>query len=132
MRKHFVRISSLLLMLGSLPAPAQLLSSPSTPDNSSTPTWTELFPGTNPSARYNHAMAYDAAAGKVVMFAGLGPSGYLSGTFLWNGHNWTQEQPKTHPSPRYWHSMAYDGGAKNVVLFGGFDPNFNHLNDTWV
>jgi hypothetical protein len=47
------------------------------------------------------------------MFAGLGPNGVLSGTFLWNGHNWAQEKPKTHPSPRYFHSMAYDGGARN-------------------
>src|SRR5271156_5658938 len=120
MRSRFFIISSLFLMLGSLPSLAQLLSSPATPDNSTTPKWTEVFPETNPSARISPAMVYDAAAGKVVLFAGLGPdANYLSGTFLWNGHNWTQEHPATHPSPRYSHSMAYDGGAKNVVLFGG-------------
>jgi hypothetical protein len=48
MRNRFLMISSLLLMLGSL---AQLLSSPSPSDKSSTPKWTEMFPGTNPIAR---------------------------------------------------------------------------------
>ena len=132
MRNRLFMISSLLLMLGSIPSLAQLLPSPSTPDNSSMPKWTEVFPGTNPIARDNSAMVYDAAAGKVVLFAGIGgpDAEYLSGTFLWNGHDWTQEHPKSHPSPRSWHSMAYDGGAKNVILFGGFDGGF--LQDTWV
>jgi hypothetical protein len=51
MRNHFFKISSLLLTLGSLPTIAQVLSSPATPDNhpTSTPTWTEAFPETNPS-----------------------------------------------------------------------------------
>src|SRR5271156_1468279 len=138
--KHLLLSLALLLVLPALVTTRAQISAP--PDQASGangspvplagPHWTEVFPGTNPSARAYHAMVYDAAAGKVVMFAGYGPTGYLSGTFLWNGHNWTQEQPKTHPSPRYWHSMAYDGGAKNVVLFGGFDTNFNYLNDTWV
>ena len=72
MRNRFYMISSLLLMLGSLPSLAQLLSSPSTSDKSSTPKWTEMFPGTNPIARDNGAMVYDAAAGEVVLFAGIG------------------------------------------------------------
>jgi hypothetical protein len=45
-RNRFFMISSRLLMLGSLPSLAQLLSSPSTSDKSSTPKWTEMFPRT--------------------------------------------------------------------------------------
>jgi hypothetical protein len=48
MRNHLFKVSSLLILLGSLPSLAQLLSSPATPDNTSTPTWTEVFPVTNP------------------------------------------------------------------------------------
>jgi hypothetical protein len=32
--------------------------------------WVQKFPGHCPSARYHHAMAYDAARGQVVLFGG--------------------------------------------------------------
>jgi hypothetical protein len=57
---------------------AQLLSCPSTSDKSSMTNWTEMFPGTDPITRDNGAMVYDAAAGKGVLFAGIGTRRQLS------------------------------------------------------
>jgi hypothetical protein len=38
-------------------------------------------------------MAYDAAAGTVVMFGGDGLNGALNDTWTWNGSDWTQQTP---------------------------------------
>ena len=81
-------------------------------------------------------MAYDAAAGNVVLFGGLSSNGYmcdncLNDTWEWNGSTWTEEFPATSPSARLGATMAYDAATGNVVLFGGYD-NSGVLNDTWI
>lgn len=92
-------------------------------------TWTQRFVG-GPSARYAHAMAYDAARGVTVLFGGNPNSPSFSGeTWEWNGTAWTQRLV-TGPSPRYIHEMAYDASRGVVVLFGGIDDN-DVKRDTW-
>jgi hypothetical protein len=46
------------------------------------------------TARDQHAMAYDAARGQVVLFGGVGYSGTLNDTWVWDGTNWVE---KTRP-----------------------------------
>lgn len=90
-------------------------------------TWTQVFPATNPTPRYNAAMAFDAAHGVAVMFGGY--SGVREGdTWTWNGSDWTQVAT-TGCTPRNGHAMAYDEARGVTVLFGGFAGA--RLGDTW-
>ena len=73
-----------------------------------------------PSARYGHALAYDAAHGSTVLFGGYTSALLNSETWDWNGAAWTQRMVAG-PSPRYQHAMAYDAGRGVTVLFGGRD-----------
>jgi streptogramin lyase len=101
-------------------------------------TWTEEFPATSPPAREGATMAYDAAAGNVVLFGGLpSTSSYfcdkcLNDTWVWNGTTWTEEFPATSPPAREGATMAYNAATGDVVLFGGVVGSSGVLNDTWV
>ena len=95
--------------------------------------WTQESPAHSPSSRYGHAMAYDAAHGKVVMFGGWVSSGaYSSETWVWNGTDWTLETPAASPPARAYHAMKYDSASGKVILFGGFGNNTVGFSDTWL
>jgi hypothetical protein len=89
----------------------------------------------NPPASSAHAMAYDAAHGKVVLFGGVGDwVNYLGDTWLWDGASWERVaggEGEAHPPARIYHVMAYDENRGVVVLFGGKDDSWNDLYDTW-
>jgi hypothetical protein len=97
-------------------------------------TWTQQSPATSPSARADHAMAYDAAQSQVVLFGGFTDSGTTLGdTWTWDGTTWTQQNPATSPSARSFAAMAYDAIHNQVVMFGGQPTGTGGaLNDTWV
>src|SRR5258708_2880459 len=93
-----------------------------------------------PSPRQDHAMAYDSARQRTVLFGGVvgGGGGQPVGdTWEWNGEFWTQVED-IGPAPRGSHAMAYDVARAQVILFGGnlspnpfagpSDPN----GDTWA
>jgi hypothetical protein len=82
-----------------------------------------------PDARYDHAMAYDSARGRVVLFGGYNGSIYVGDTWEWNGSAWTQVAT-TGPSARGAHAMAYDSARGRVVLFGGYEAGLS-VGDTW-
>jgi uncharacterized protein (TIGR03437 family) len=93
--------------------------------------WTEMSPKTSPPPRLGHAMAYDAAHGRVVLFGGFDPSdNALNDTWLWDGSNWLPQSPATSPSIRGEHELAYDSAHGQVVLFAGY--NQYTLQDTWT
>ena len=97
--------------------------------------WHPTSPATSPSARSGPAMAYDGAAGNIVLFGGVNSAGTaLSDTWTWDGNNWTQEFPAASPPGRQFdlQGMAYDAATQTVVLFGGFDSGLNALGDTWT
>lgn len=100
------------------------------------PTWTWEWDGqswtrvsTNgPPRRLSHAMAYDEARGRVVLFGGV-DNGLMRGysdTWTWDGTNW-MEMPVAGPGYRTEHSMTYDFERQTVVLFGGRSTN----NSVW-
>ncbi|MFH1109499.1 MAG: kelch repeat-containing protein [Planctomycetota bacterium] len=103
--------------------------------------WAVRTPATSPSARYGHAMVFDSARGKIVLFGGSsvmpgGSGSPLGDTWEWNGTNWTQRAPATVPSVRYLHVMAYDNVRGVTVLFGGSATIMSFgapslLADTW-
>jgi hypothetical protein len=97
-----------------------------------TPAWQQQSPSNSPSARYIHAVTYDAGHGQVVLFGGFGGGGELRDTWLWNGTNWSQASPANSPSARSAHAMAYDAAHGQVVLFGGLANAATRLGDTWL
>jgi sugar lactone lactonase YvrE len=96
-----------------------------------TSTWTQKSPATSPAARFDPAMAYDDALGKLVMFGGDG-SVYENDTWTYDGINWVQQTPATSPAGRRSPAMAYDVALAKLVMFGGLDGSGNVLNDTWT
>jgi len=91
--------------------------------------WTKLSPTLIPSARFRHAMAYDEARQRVVLFGGVDSNlKRLNDTWEWDGSSWIPCKPNTSPSARF-SAMAYDSARKRVVLFGG--GSVGQLNDTW-
>lgn len=85
-------------------------------------TWTEQHPSVSPSARGNGGMAYDFAAGRVILFGG-GPGGNiaLSDTWSWNGTDWEALSPASSPGPRAGHAMVSDPDRARIIMWGGTD-----------
>lgn len=76
-----------------------------------------------------HAMAYDSARKRVVLFGGRF-SAELADTWEWDGANWHAMSPSASPSGRSGHGMAFDSVRKRVVLFGGTRRGV-FFSDTW-
>lgn len=89
----------------------------------------QQLPTSSPTARREHAMVFDAARSRTVLFGGWGPTGRLGDTWTWDGTTW---QPRfvAAPPARHQHAMAYDPNRHVVVLFGGNSASGN-MNDTW-
>jgi hypothetical protein len=97
--------------------------------------WHQAHPANSPPERFGHAMAYDPAAQKVVLFGGYGDYGESGDTWLWDGTNWTQVVTPFAPGARSGHSMAWDAAHREMILFGG---TISHngvpswYSDTWA
>src|SRR5262249_50147450 len=80
--------------------------------------WTQRMV-TGPSARQLHAMAYDSARDRVVLFGGntTNPSTYYADTWEWDGATWVKRLPSVAPYSGYGGSMAYDSRRGRTVLF---------------
>jgi hypothetical protein len=92
------------------------------------PNWKLESPATNPDARQNHAIAYDTARNKIVMFGGISSFAPFNDTWTWDGTNWQEES--SFAFARKGHTMAYDTTRNKIVMFGGYGGN--PLNDTWT
>jgi hypothetical protein len=83
-------------------------------------------PGNLPRCKYQHAMVWEAANNRVLLFGGEGSGNdtwsYDPGTKVWSFIS-----PLGKPSARYGHGMAYDTARSKAVLFGGV----GNLDDTW-
>jgi hypothetical protein len=95
--------------------------------------WTKLSPGTVPPAREKHAMTYDKARKRIVLFGGSAGETLFNDTWEWDGSDWNLMEPKHSPPARCCHAMAYDSSRKKVVLYGGWDSvNNTFFNDIWL
>ena len=95
--------------------------------------WSQKIPTTSPSARIEHAIAFDAAREEIVMFGGrlsIFPSD-VGDTWAWDGVNWIEKHPAISPPPTSGHALAYDSVSARVILFGGYDNGAFSRNDTW-
>jgi len=93
------------------------------------------------SARHDHAMAYDAARQKIILFGGKSVQGDHLGdtwTHTWNqtgnqtGQGWRQQLSTNNPTSRHGHTLVYDSTHNQVLLFGGQDAEGSYLNDLWA
>jgi hypothetical protein len=102
--------------------------------------WQQVLSATVPVARQSSAMAFDAVAGRTILFGGTGERRFDGGlsvygdTWSWDGSAWTQLAPGQAPPARTRHALVYDAERQRVVLFGGAhgdDLSSGPLADTW-
>ena len=97
--------------------------------------WTQVTAtGTGPSARGGHAMVYEPATGKVLLFGGKDDSGVLNDTWTFDvaTTTWTRLEPANgSPTARYGHAMTVEDTTGKVLVFGGWDSK-KYFDSTWV
>lgn len=102
--------------------------------NPATNTWTKLKPsGHIPPGRGCHAMVYDSAEGKVILFGGWEENSDLCDTWAYDpaANTWTDLNPSGQvPAARGRHAMVYDSADHQVLMFGGSGTAY--FSDTWV
>lgn len=104
------------------------------PLGGASPAWRALAPaGSPPSPRSSHAVVYDAAADRLIVFGGLdatGPLGDVWALSLGATPAWTQLSP-TGPAPtaRFGHSAIFDAPRGRVLFFGGDDGGLALLDE---
>ncbi len=93
--------------------------------------WTELNPPTSPTARLGASLVYDPALDSLVLFGGMGPSGYLSDTWMYNGTAWSNISSSVGapPAGRTSASFVWDPVSREAVLFGGIGVNGSSWSD---
>jgi hypothetical protein len=94
--------------------------------------WRELTTNTSPSPRNFYAMAFDADAGRVVLYGGNTQDGPVSDVWFFDSasDSWTQpEAIGEEPSPRFGHDAVWLPGGV-MLIFGGRDAS-GDLNDIW-
>jgi hypothetical protein len=100
--------------------------------------WTDLAPqGTLPAARSEHAVAYDATNGVVILFGGWDKANVtFNDTWLfdYNSRTWTAAATTGKlPAARAQHQMVSDTIGGKVIMFGGIlKADGTQLNDTWA
>jgi hypothetical protein len=85
-----------------------------------------------PPPREDHALAYDEARQRTVLFGGWSLLASHADTWEWNGATWAAVTPAASPPARSAHAMAYDAARQEVVVFGGMGASAAQLSDTWV
>ena len=98
--------------------------------------WTRQHPASHPLPS-PAAVAYDAAAGNVVLFGARVPSSptvvHDNGTWTWDGSTWTRQHPATSPPDVNYGGalMAYDAATGTVVLWDSGHHGGDHETWTW-
>ncbi len=106
-----------------------------------TQTWNESQPEIAPAARHDHAMAWDSARNRAVLFGGSSvaePGAAAAGqqdVWEWDPELGTFTERVSSgdtPSARSGHGLAFDVSRKTVVLFGGWEAATGFgLRDLW-
>lgn len=94
--------------------------------------WTPVTPSLVPNTIYMHAMAYDSARQRTVLFGGVWIP-ISSGTWEFDSStlSWTAVTPASSPPARIRHAMVFDSARGCVVLFGGALTVGSSYSDTW-
>lgn len=131
MPAHKTRIAAAAALLaGALGLAAAIRSLPAAPGSQARPA--------QPGVRNGHAMAYDSARGRVVLFGGADQQRVMADLWRWDGDEWAQLASEGPPA-RTFPGLVYDEARDALVLVGGNrvlfgDPAVTDtmLGDTWV
>ena len=96
--------------------------------------WFQLTPIVRPTPREIVQIAFDAARGRAIFFAGQSsPDDPVphNDTWEWDGASWAQLLGGPVPFPRHQGAIAYDESRRRTILFGGGGGNDLAENDTW-
>jgi hypothetical protein len=95
--------------------------------------WSNLMPGGSGfSPRGYHGLVYNTSNGRVTIFGGLGPSGYLNDLWELQGNTWVNVTPSgTSPPVRAWSGVTYEPANARLVLYGGWNGSSSYI-DTWA
>jgi hypothetical protein len=96
--------------------------------------WLPFAPagGAKPDARLRASMLWDPVRKKVVLYGGLGLTGNLGDTWVYDSVSWSKVVTPAAATPpaRYGQVAAWDPVQSQIVLFGGFTSTY--VNDTWL
>src|SRR5262249_16681152 len=85
---------------------------------------------TSPPPRSLHALAYDSARARTLLFGGRDAIyAPLGDTWEYDGSIWRRVAPRAAPTPRYGHAVVYDPTRARTLLFSGLAPGA--AADTW-
>lgn len=95
--------------------------------------WREVASMAGPRPRAGHAMVYDGARGRVVMFGGVNDLGdAFSETWEFDGRRWSERARGPAPDPRATPAMTFDGGRRRVVLFDSNSETWEWDGESWL
>jgi hypothetical protein len=99
--------------------------------------WTHIDVSPSPPARAGHAMAWDPATGRVLLFGGYALEGMSTNSFreladawAWDGTAWHTVSSTSAPAPRSMSTLAFDNSRGRMVMFGGEEASIPY-DDTW-
>jgi len=94
-------------------------------------TWHQRRGSGDPAMRRRHAMVYDAARDRIVLFGGeWNWNLFFDDTWEWDGEDWNEVTPPgVSPPARFDHAMVHDLLRGRTVLFGG--DTGERAADTW-
>jgi hypothetical protein len=100
---------------------------------------------TNPSARYETRMVWDAQSMHMILFGGVTATDSgtrkvyrLDDTWEFTGSHWIQRYPANTPVARSAQAMVYDANRSRIVMFGGrsdaadLGDTFIYQNNDWA
>jgi hypothetical protein len=82
--------------------------------------------------RDHHALAYDTARARTVLYGGTsGGETLATTTWEWDGTRWS-EAARDGPGGRAHSPLVYDSARREVILFGGIGEGYRYVPDTWA
>ena len=88
----------------------------------------------NPGPRMSHAMVWDAARERMILFGGTDLDRSFDDTWAFDGSasRWVRLDTTGNPPPRSQHGMVHDPATDQVIVFGGRGTNSQPYQDTWL
>lgn len=96
--------------------------------------WRHVTAAGGPGPRQRFIVAYDEAAGRVVLFGGVAgpPAQSFNDAWAWDGSAWTAlPAGGTPPAPRSDGTLVYDPVARRLLLVGGIGNDDGMFRETW-
>lgn len=86
--------------------------------------WFRMAPASSPSARMQHAMAYDPFTARTILFGGTtgtpaSTANHQNDTWAWDGTNWSQVVIPNPPLARSCHRLCSNPITGELLMFGG-------------